>query len=85
MVRSTYCVGAKSSNVFLDLGIHHFSSIGENASCIAFKTLGLRLGLGRGGSRGGRGPRPPVKFLAPVPPPPKKVQDKAATCQIFIN
>ena len=33
--------------------------------------------------QGGRGP-PPVKFLTPCAPPPKKVQDKAVTCQNFL-
>ena len=39
---------------------------------------------GDGSMGGGQGRRPPVKFLPPVPlPPPKKVQDKAVTCQNF--
>ena len=41
----------------------------------------------RGGSKkGGQGgPRVPVKFLAPcaLPPPKKKIKDKAVTCQNF--
>ena len=41
--------------------------------------------VGRDGSRG-QGAAAPVKFLPPGPPPPKKkVQDKAATCQNFLQ
>jgi len=36
-----------TDSVYVDLGIHHFSFIEENGSCIAFQTLGLRLRLGK--------------------------------------
>ena len=36
-----------TDSVYVDLGIHTFSSIGENASCIAFQGLWLRLGLAK--------------------------------------
>ena len=41
------------NSVFVKIGIHHFSSIGKRRSCIAFKTLGLRLGfaIGRQGTK----------------------------------
>ena len=43
--------------------------------------VGLSLKQGR--FQGGQGPQPPVKFLPP--PPKKKVQDQAATCQNFLH
>ena len=56
-----------------------------NANISAVYTKGKKSELCTGAvPKGGEGRRPPVKLLPPVPPPKKKVQDKAVTCQNFL-